>query len=192
MGDFRHRVGKSPRWRTAAGRTSEERHILRLVRGVSFGVLVAVVGTEYHVFRVAFSLVATLAIGPNAALLCSVWCHPPSTLSTTSHQGERPAGASSASHHGEHSDVSSAGHHGETSAATDVIRGDDTRPSCAGLGVAQFLREDVRRGASALDTQAVQVLCKQFAPSRTNALPGREPWRAWLFETPPLLTVLRI
>lgn len=53
------------------------------------GAALAPVSGEVLVFRAAvLSIVLALAVGPNAALLCSVWCHPVETQSSACpHQG---------------------------------------------------------------------------------------------------------
>lgn len=128
------------------------------------------------------SIVLSVAVAPNAALLCIASCHP------------QPA-TSSVSHHGEHSAALSASHGGETLVASSVMGGDNTCPNCdnVGLGAVQFLREDVRRSISALDAvQAILVPRYQLAHSTIDARPGREPGREWSLEERSLPTILRI
>lgn len=154
-------------------------------------------GNRAYVFRAfVLSIVLTLAVAPNAALLCIVWCHPQAAPSSAFHHGESSA-ASSASHHGEHSAASSASHDGETSATSSVMSRDNTCscPDCdkAGLGAVQFLREDVRRSVSTLDAvHAILVPRYQFAPLTADTRPQHERWREWSLEERPLPTILRV
>ena len=118
---------------------------------------------------VVVSIVLTLAVAPNAALLCRAWCDP-------------QVAAASACHH-------------EKSPATSSVVADPTRDECDQSAVrpAQFLREDVRRSVSALDAgDAILVARYQFAPSTTDTRSGQEPWREWRLEKQPLLTALRL
>jgi len=138
-------------------------------------------------------MVLTLAVAPNAALLCIASCHPQSAASSAPHHGKSSA-ASSVSHHAQPSAVTSASHHGEPSAASSLVW-DGTCPYCdnLSLGAVQFLREDVRRSVSALDAvHAILVPRYQFAPLTTDTRPGQEPWREWSLELRPLPTILRI
>ena len=83
---------------------------------------------EHHVFRaIAFSVVLTLAVGPNAALLCKASCHPQATAAHACHD-EKPS-------------------------ATSSVMGARPCDDCnsASLSAVQFLREDVQRSVSALD-----------------------------------------
>ena len=141
---------------------------------------------------VVLSIVATLAVGPNAALLCAAWCHPSAAASSAPHHGG-PSTASRPSHHGEPSAASSASHHGNPSAGSSVA-GDDTCDSCDNaVGAAQFLREDLRRNVSAPDVDpAVLIPRHQLAHSTIDARPGQEPGREWSLEERPLPTILRI
>ena len=108
----------------------------------------------------------TLAVGPSAGLACSTWCD------------QQPAAAS--------------GHHHEAPAPSPSVPGDDACDDMA-LGSAQFLREDVRRSVSALDTDdAILVPRYLLARSASAADPGQEPGRAWWLENRPLSTALRI
>lgn len=153
------------------------------------------IGNRAYVFRTfVLSIVLTLAVAPNAALLCTVWCHPQPATSSPSHHGECSA-ASSASYHGERSAASSALHDGATSATSSVMSGDETCPDCdkAGLGAVQFLREDVRRSVSALHAvHAILVPCYQFAFLTADTRPQHERWRECSLEERPLPTILRV
>ena len=140
----------------------------------------------------ALSIVLTLAVGPNTALLCRVWCHPSTTGSGASHHG-MPAAAPSTHHHGEPVASSAAGY--RNAAVSSVMTGGNTCPDCgkAGFGAVQFLREDGRRSVSALDSlQTILVHRYQFAPSTIPSRPQHEPWRQWSLEERQLPTVLRV
>lgn len=160
---------------------------------MSLASLLLLWGTEYHVFRaVVLSIVATLAVGPNAALLCAALCHPPAAASSVSHHGG-PSAASRPSHHGEPSAASSAPHHRKPSAGSSVA-GYDRCDSCDNaVGAAQFLREDLRRNVSAPDVdQAVLAPRYQLAHSTIDARPGEEPGRQGSLAARHLPTILRI
>ena len=136
---------------------------------MSLASLLLLRGTEYHVFQaVVFSIVATLAVGPNAALLCAAWCHPPAAASSASHHGEPSAGSS--------------------------VAGDATCDDCDNaVGTAQFVREDLRRNVSAPDVdRAILVPRHQPTHSTIDARPGQELGREWSLESRRLPTILRI
>lgn len=130
------------------------------------GVFLAILRSERHVVRAfVLSIVLTLAGGPNASLLCRTWCDP------------QAAAASGCRH--------------EDPATSPSVAGDD---SCDKVVLsAAFLREDVRRGASAPDADdAVLVPRCQLAHSTTDARPRQEPGREWSLDHRPLSTALRI
>ena len=111
----------------------------------------------------------TLAVGPNAALLCKASCHPQATAAHACHD-EKPSVASS-------------------------VMGARPCDDCksASLSAMQFLREDVQRSVSALDADhAILVPRYQLAPSTSAADSGQEPVRTWWLEKRPLPTALRI
>jgi hypothetical protein len=134
------------------------------------------------VFRVVvLSIVLTLAVGPEVAVLCVAWCHPQGPGASTCHK--QPSTAAGASHYG------------EPSGASSVTSVDDTCPDCenVGFGAAQFLREDVRRSASALAAVHACLFPRyQFAPSTTGSRTDQQPERAWSLEARSLLVALRI
>ena len=141
---------------------------------------------------VALSIVLTLAVGPEAALLCKVWCHPQVAGAGACNHGLVAAGAN-ASHHGEPAASGTSGDV-EGSAAPSVVW-DDACPYCdrVGLIAVQFLREDGRRSVSALDSlETILVSRYQFAPSTTHSRPQHEPWREWSLEERHLPSVLRV
>lgn len=160
---------------------------------MSLASLLLLWGTEYHVFRaVVLSIVATLAIGPNAALLCSAWCHPQAAAPSTSHHCEPPATASGASHHGEPSAASSASHHAKPSAGSSVA-GDESCDNCNNaVGAAPFVREDLRTASVPEVDHAVLALRHQLAHLMIDARPGQEPGGEGSLEARRLPGILRI
>ena len=118
------------------------------------------------VFRAAvLSIVLTLAVGPNASLLCAVWCHPDASTGSC-----------------EHSDPTS----------TPSVTAKDGCPDIA-AGMSALVREDVRRGVSASDAQyAVVGTPSQFGPPPTSPEFGPEPGQHPPPETKPLILALRI
>ena len=118
-------------------------------------------------FRAAvISIVLTLALGQNAALLCSVWCHPP----------EAATGAREHQHQ----------------ATSPSMTGND---SCTRL-VAEatvFVGEDVRRGASAPNVHhGVVVPWFEFAPPPAHPTFGRRLGQETPLQASPLILALRI
>ena len=117
-----------------------------------------------HVFRAAVvSIVLTLAVGQNAALLCSVWCHPPEagTGVCEQHQVTPPS-----------------------------VTGND---SCKQLAAATaFVREDLRRGASNPDAQhGIVVAWFQFAPPSAHSTSGGKLRQQTSLRAAPLILALR-
>ena len=119
---------------------------------------------------IVFSIVLTVAASPSTTLLCKVWCdrtHGPQTA------------AASGCHH-------------RAPAVSARVAGDDACESLV-LGVAAFLREDVRRLASApARDHAVVVPRYQFANSTANDSPHATRAAQWALEKRPLSTALRI
>ena len=112
------------------------------------------------------SIVLTLAVGQNVALLCRTWC-------------DAHAAAASECHH-------------EHSSNTPSVAGDD---NCGNpvVGATAVVREDVRRGVSSQDTNhAIPVPRYQLAQLRIDSCPGQETWRERSLEKRPLSTTLRI
>ena len=115
---------------------------------------------------VLLSIVLSLAVGQNVALLCRAWCN-------------AHVAAASGCHH-------------EDSPTTPTVAGDE---SCDNLVVVAtaVLREDVRRDVSSRNAnQAIPVPRYQLAQLTIGAGPGQEPWREWSLEKGPLSTALRI
>ena len=116
------------------------------------------------VFRAAvLSIVLTLVAGPDASLLCAVWCHPEAAT----------AGPC------EHPDPTS----------TPSITANDSCPDIAASSTA-LVREDVRRGASA--QQAVLVARFQLARPPSNLASARDAGQRSPLEARPLVLPLRI
>ena len=118
-------------------------------------------------FRAALlSVVLSLAVGPNAELLCKARCHP-------------QAAASAECHHAE--STNSAGMAGDNNCDHVV------------LSVGTFLREEFRPGRPSLNAgHAVVVPRYQLAHLTTDARPGQQAGREWSLEKRPLPTALRI
>ena len=138
-------------------------------RGAALAFFLLTDGTEHRVFRAAvLSIVLTLAVGPNASLLCRTWC------------GDQQAAAASGCHH-------------EAPATSPSVAGEDCCDSAV-LGIAALLLKDERLSVSSPDGgHAILVLrYQQLALSPTDARRGDEPGRAWSLERRPLPTVLRI
>jgi hypothetical protein len=110
------------------------------------------------------SVVLTLAIGPNATLLCSVWCHPDEVkTSTCQHQ---------------------------SATTSPQVTGED-RCRTVATTVTAFVREDARRGPQ---TPHPAVLVPQFgltAP-RTDASATLGPNTAPIAVSQPILIALRV
>jgi hypothetical protein len=118
------------------------------------------------VFRAAvLSIVLALVAGPNASLLCAVWCHPEAAT----------AGPC------EHPDPTS----------TPSIAGNDSCPDIAASSTA-LVREDVRREVSAPAQHAVLVARFQFAPPPHHSASAREVANRSTLEAHPLVLALRI
>jgi hypothetical protein len=130
------------------------------------GASLALHAAEDLVFPAAvLSIVLVLAIGPNAAVLCAVWCHPAETKSAACR------------------------HHDATT--SPLVIGED---SCRTLPAAAtaFLREEAKRGSPSDGTiQSEPVPPFRFAPpaetNRTNSAST-----SLAVGSPPRLIALRI
>jgi hypothetical protein len=122
-------------------------------------------GGEHYVFRAAlFSIVLTLAFGPNVSLLCQGWC-PDITSAKCPHQ--------------------------DSATSPSVSAHDNCRSDAR--GAVAFVREDVRRTTAAPDAQnALAVPRFLLALSPTDLGSGFESGRRRLFEERPLVIALRI
>jgi hypothetical protein len=118
------------------------------------------------VFRSAVVAIAlTLSVGQNAALLCRTWCDP-------------------------HEAVAS-GCHTQAATTSPTMLGNDNCTDLT-LGAPAFVREDLRRGASAPDAQhAVLVPGYQFAPPPSDTRSGHDPGQQPVLEGRPLVIPLR-
>ena len=118
-------------------------------------------------FRAAlFSIVLTMAVGQDAALLCKAWCYQPEASAIACR----------------HPDATT----------SPTVSADD---SCRSLAVdtIAFVPEDARRGAAAPDTQNALVIPRfPFAPSLADSRSGYESGAQSQFEARPLVTALRI
>ena len=117
-------------------------------------------------FRAALvSIVFSLAIGQNVALLCRMWCDAHATAASECHQN--------------------------SSTTSSVAKSQD----CDNVVVAAtaVLREEVGRGVSSRDAnQAIPVPGYRLALLMVDARPQSEPWRERPLEKRPFLTALRI
>jgi hypothetical protein len=119
------------------------------------------------VFRAAvFSIVLTMAVGQDAALLCKAWCDQP--------------------------EASAVGCQHQDAAASPTVSTDD---NCRNLVVdaIAFVREDARRGGAAPDAQNGLVIPPfRFAPSLSDSRSAYESRPQLQLEARPLVTALRI
>lgn len=113
----------------------------------------------------ALSIVLTFAAGPSAALLCRTGCNPPAAAAGGCHPTASTVSTSVADHGMCHD---------------------------PGLGVAAFLREDVRRGLSAPEGDQA-VLAPRYHLVDTTAYDRHRhtSWPEWSLDKRPL-SVLRI
>ena len=121
---------------------------------------------EHNVFRSAVvSIVLTLAVVQNAALLCGVRCHLPEVAS----------GACEPQHQ----------------ATSPSVTGND---SCTQFvaGATAFVREDVRRGPAPDAHHGVVVAWFQFAPPQAYSTSGRQLRQQTPFRASPQILALRI
>jgi len=166
--EFSAPIGRNPAMalRLEAARPPHPQDFLRSTLAGA-GAALAFICSEHHVFRAAVvSIVLTLAAGQNAALLCSVGCHPPEAASgVREHQHQ---------------------------ATSPGMIGND---SCVRLvaEAAAFVREDVRPGASAPNVQhGVVVPWFEFAPPPAHPTYGSSLCRETPLQASPLILVLRI
>jgi hypothetical protein len=165
--DFRHLIGEISHSRQCALLDPPKDPLIpAIVVTPTLAQLLPLSVTSTYVFRAAVvSIVLTLAVGQSAALLCSVWCHPPKV-------------ATGACEH-------------QHQATLPSVTGND---SCTQLaGATAFVREDVRRGASAPDAQdGVVVAGLQFAPPPAHSTSGRQLRHQTPLRASPLILALRI
>jgi len=134
---------------------------------VQAGAALAPQAGEHHVFRAAlFSIVLTMAVGQDAALLCKAWCYQP--------------------------EASAVGCRHQDATTSPTVSADDNCRSLAVDAIA-FVREDARRGAAAPDTQNALVIPRfRFAPALPDSRSGYESGPQLQLEARPLVTALRI
>ena len=153
--------------RTARLRTAREQKPCENCVGlVDFpGASLALHAAEDLVFPAAV-LSMVLAIGPNAAVLCAVWCHPPETTSAAcQHQG---------------------------ATTSPLVTGEDSCRTVPAAGTA-FVREEARRGwQSDGTTQSVPVPPFRFAPSPTDTNVPNNASTSLAVRSPSRLVALRI
>lgn len=119
-----------------------------------------------NVFRAALlSIVLTLAAGPDAALLCGIWCHSGGGMAgTCEHQTETTSPA--------------------------IIANDDCTVSRSAI---VFVREDARRSTSAPTVRGADAVPQSaWTPPASGRLSGYEPASRGLLELRPLILALRI
>lgn len=118
-------------------------------------------------FRAAvLSVVLTLAFGPNATVLCAVWCHP-------------------------EGDKTSACQHQDATTSPQVIGEDGCRTVPA--AATAFVREEAKRESRTAGAQhAVLIPPFRFAPSLTETTRTNDPSTLLAVGSPPLLIALRI
>jgi hypothetical protein len=118
------------------------------------------------VFRAAvLSIALTLAVGQNAELLCKFWCHPSDAATDCEHPDQ----------------------------TTSLSVRDEDNCNTATLGAIAFVREDVRRGESAQNTQhAVAIGSFQLAPPLTDLGPNHDSGQQARLAASPLVIALRI
>ena len=135
---------------------------------VQTGAAIAAKSREHHMFRAAlFLIVLTLAVGPDAGLLCTVWCVPHDATSAA------------------------CPHHDAT--ISPSVRGDDNCNNLVTRGEVAFVREDGRSTARASDSRnAVIVRGFQITQAPTDLWFGRGSGRLRLLEHRPLVVALRI
>jgi hypothetical protein len=133
---------------------------------MQFGACLALWSVSTEVFRAAVvSIVLTLVAGPNASLLCVVWCHP---QAATAGPCEHP-----------------------TPTSTPSITSNDSCPDVTVASTA-VVREDLRRGVSAPDPQAVDSAPFQFAPPPRVRASADEAARLVRLDARPLVLALRV
>jgi len=140
---------------------------LWLIGSTNAGPCLALWWVSKDVFRAAvLSIMLTLVAGPNASLLCALWCHPEAA----------PAGPC------EHPDQTS----------TPSITANGSCPDIPTSSTA-LVREDLRRGVSApAAQQAVLVARFQFAPPPSPSASAGESGQRTALEVRPLVLALRI
>jgi hypothetical protein len=167
MRNFRHRAAKIHRRATSsAGAAGELKECARYSRHHA-GTSLALYSAESVVLRAAvLPIVLTMALGPNAAALCTVWCHPQETQS-------------------------SACQHQEATASPRVTREDSCRTLPA--AATALVREEAKRGTSMAGVpQVVSVSAFLFAPPSSDTAWASGASTSRVVVRPALLIALRI
>lgn len=163
-GKFRHRLVKFREAVASQPPYAGNVSVFGVLASIGTGPPLARCWVERSVFRAAvLFIVLTLAGGPNATLLCAVWCHP------------------------EEARTSSCQHPGAITSPS--VTGGDSCGAVAGTLTA-LARDDAKRGQPAPQTAPVPGFA--LAPSRAAATRSSRPLTALGVTTPPLLTALRI
>ena len=165
--DFRHRPAefRRPRYLSRCDRRKGEDFLPST--NVHAGPALALEVVSINVFRAAlFSIVLTMAVGQDAALLCKAWCYLPQDLALGC----------------QHQDATT----------SPTMNADDNCRNLA-VGAIAFVREDARRGATAPDTQNALVIPRfRFAPALSDSRSGYESGPQLQLKAQPRVTALRI
>lgn len=118
--------------------------------------------------RVAAVVIAlTLAIGPDAALLCGLWCD-------------------------QHAVAEAGCQHGDPAPSTRVAAAGDCCDAAV-VAVAAILPRDARGSLTSPDADfAMPVHVRLAVREAATVLPGHQPGRRWSLDARPLATALRI
>lgn len=166
--DFRHRPAKFRRtamlgdaWEQKACGNRVRFRRLRLAR------LLPSRTAEDLVFPAAvLSIVLVLAIGPNAAVLCAVWCHPAETKSAACQH--------------------------QRATTSPLVSGEDSCRTVPAAATA-FVREEAKRGWQSDGTmQSAPVPPFRFAPPPTDTNRAKNASTSPAVGSPPRLIALRI
>jgi hypothetical protein len=166
--DFQQLIGEIPQvWRprlrraVKTGRFPHSSEVIRVVR------ILPLVVASIDVFRAALvSIVVTLTLGQNAALLCSIWCHPQQS-------------ANSACEH-------------QAPMTSPTVTGNESCVQIA-AGPTPLVREEARRVAADSSAQRGAVVARfQFVPQSTSTARDLERAQAPPPAAPTLVLALRI
>jgi hypothetical protein len=166
VGDFRHPTGEIPQASKCLRQEESKTGDFSLgVRDYERRESCPLLG-ERSVFRAAvLSIVLTLAIGPNATLLCSVWCHPDEAKASACQHQE---------------------------ATTSRVTGEDSCRTAATSTMA-FVREEAKRGSpTPIAQQAVASPRFRLGLPPAHTLGAYEATASLSAVASPLLIALRI
>ena len=155
--DFQHLIGEIPQiWQQRLPRVAKNGRFPRGLEPIRVVRILPLVLASIDVFRAALvSIVLTLTLGQNVALLCGVWCHP-------------------------QQDANSSCEH-QVPMTSPSVTGNE---SCAQItaGPTALVREDARRVASSSNAQQGTVVARfQFLPPPASSARDLERAQA----TPP-------